>query len=138
MVDAITDAAKARLEPQPMTRDRESVVTFVEHNDLIEKQRPQVSADPFIAGIKKDVVLTNRLNEKANRVAIYGWHHQDGTPIQPLTIVHVNWYVDYSHGVRLVKREAQVDGKPRDLKLLLRDRRLHELVSDEGVIAAGY
>ena len=25
----------------------------------------------------------------------------------------MNWYVDYSHGIRLMKREVQVDGKFR-------------------------
>ncbi|HVJ84005.1 MAG TPA: hypothetical protein VM452_00095 [Caulifigura sp.] len=138
MVDDITAAAKVRLNPEPMTRDRESVATFIEHNALIEKQRRDSPKDLLIAGIKKDVVLTNRLSEKPNRVAIYGWHHPDGQPIQPLTTVHVNWYVDYSHGIRLVKRAMTVDGKPRDLKFLLHDRTLNPLVSDEGPIEAGY
>jgi len=59
-------------------------------------------------------------------------------PIQPLTIVHVNWYVDYSHGIRLVKRSMTVDGKPRDLKFVLHDAKLSPLVSDEGAVEAGY
>jgi hypothetical protein len=136
MVEDITKAAKVRLEPQPLTEDRDSVAAFLKSNVLIEEQRAGQTS--LIAGIKKDVVLTNRLNEKANRVAIYGWHHHDGKPIQPLTIVHVNWYVDYSHGIRLVKRAMTVDGKPRDLKFLLHDAKLNSLVSDEGVIEAGY
>jgi hypothetical protein len=136
MVDDIMLAAKVRLEPQPLTEDRESVAAFLKHHLLIEEQR---AAQPgLIAGIKKDVVLTNRLSEKANRVAIYGWHYRDGKPIQPLTIVHVNWYVDYSHGIRLVKRSATVDSKPRDLKFLMHDAKLSVLVSDEGPIEAGY
>ena len=40
--------------------------------------------------------------------------NQDGKPIQPLYTGHVNWYVDYSHGVRLVcpkhKSKRQMDG----------------------------
>ncbi len=48
-------------------------------------------------------------------MAIYGWHKPDGTPIQPLTTVHVDWYVDYSHGVRLAKRTVKVDGQSADL-----------------------
>ena len=67
-------------------------------------------------------MVTNRLDEKPNRVAIYGWHKLDGKPIQPLTIVHVNWYVDYSHGVRLMKRTVMVDGKPRDVRHVLHAR----------------
>ncbi|OAI57679.1 hypothetical protein AYO47_07745 [Planctomyces sp. SCGC AG-212-M04] len=136
MVEDITKAAKVRLEPQPLTEDRDSVAAFLKSNGLIEEQRAEQTG--LIAGIKKDVVLTNRLNEKANRVAIYGWHHRDGKPIQPLTIVHVNWYVDYSHGIRLVKRAMTVDGRPRDLKFLLHDAKLNSLMSDEGAIEAGY
>ena len=71
-------------------------------------------------------------------MAIYGWHKLDGSPIQPLTIVHKDMYVDYSHGIRLVKRAATVDGKPRDLKFLLHDAKLNSLVSDEGPVEAGY
>jgi len=138
MVDDVTSAASIRLTPRPLTEDRESVAAFLRHHALIEQQRGEALRSALMAGIKKDVVLTNRLNEKANRVAIYGWHHADDTPIQPLTIVHVNWYVDYSHGIRLVKRAMTVDDKPRDLKFLLHDPKLHPLVSDEGPIEAGY
>ncbi len=137
MVDDINAAAQLRLSPEPMTRDRESVATFVEHNDRIETQRAGRRTG-LVSGIKKDVVLSNRLLEKANRVAIYGWHPLEGPPIQPLSIVHVNWYVDYSHGIRLVKRKMTVDGQPRDLKFLLHDARLAPLVSDEGPLEAGY
>ena len=68
-------------------------------------------------------------------MAIYGWHQLNGTPIQPLTTVHVDWYVDYSHGIRLVKRQMIVDGQPRDLWDVLKDPDLYLLVSDEGQIA---
>jgi len=136
MVEDITRAATVRLEPKPLTEDRESIAAFLKHNALIEEQR--AGKPGLIAGIKKDVVLTNRLNEKANRVAIYGWHHLDGKPIQPLTIVHVNWYVDYSHGIRLVRPAMTVDDKPRDLKFLLHDAKLSPLISDEGPIEAAY
>jgi hypothetical protein len=138
MVDDIAAQAAVRLAPQPLTQDRESVGAFLKHNALIEEQWGDRLRGAIVAGIKKDVVLTNRLAEKPNRVAIYGWHQLDGTPIQPLTIVHVNWYVDYSHGIRLAQREVTVDGKPRDLKRLMHDSKLHGLVSDEGPIETGY
>ena len=117
-----------------MTEARETVPTFVEHNALIEAQREKGSVGKLIAGIKKDVVVTNQLSEKPNRVAIYGWHKPDGSPIQPLTIVHRDTYVDYSHGVRLIKREMTVDGKKHDVFDVLRDPTLSGLLSDEGAI----
>ena len=101
---------------------------------MIEKQRAGKQLGAIVAGVKKDVVITNRLGEKPNRVAIYGWHKLDGQPIQPLTIVHVNWYVDYSHGIRLLKRTVMVDGKPRDVRAILHSAELCGLLSDEGPI----
>ena len=92
----------------------------------------------LVAGAKKDIVISNKIYERPDRLVIYGWRQLDGKPIQPLTNVHVNWYVDYSHGIRLVKRTMTLDGKPRDLKFLLHDVKLNPLVSDEGPLEASY
>ena len=86
----------------------------------------------LIAGIKKDVVVTNRLAERPDRVSIYGWHTLAGKAIQPLSIVHRDTYVDYSHGVRLMKRTVVVDGAARDVRHVLYATDLHQLLSDEG------
>lgn len=134
IVDEVYRAATVKLEPRPMTRDRELAATFLEHHQIIEEQRAGHKAGELVAGIKKDVVITNRLGERPNRVAIYGWHRLDGTPIQPLTTVHVNWYVDYSHGIRLMKRTVLVDGKPHDVRAVLYSADLAPLLSDEGPI----
>lgn len=138
IADDVYQAATVKLEPKPLTTDREAVATFLKHHEIIEGQREGKKLGELVAGIKKDVVASNRLTEKANRVAIYGWHKTDGTPIQPLTVVHVNTYVDYSHGVRLVKRAVTVDGRERDLRHVLVSPELSPLVSDEGPITAGY
>ena len=132
MVDEIYLRAEVKLEPRPLAKDRESVLTFIQHNSIIEDQRKGKRLGALVAGIKKDVVITNRIYERPHRVAIYGWHKLDGTPIQPLTIVHVDWYVDYSHGIRLVKRSILVDGIPRDIRDVLKDPVLAPLLSDEG------
>ncbi|MFO0809073.1 MAG: hypothetical protein U0746_10650 [Gemmataceae bacterium] len=134
VAEDVYKAATVKLEPRPLTEAREAVPTFVRHNAIIEEQRSGKPLGELVAGIKKDVVVTNRVAEKPNRVAIFGWHKLDGTPIQPLTVVHVNWYVDYSHGVRLMKRALTVDGKPRDMRPVLYDAALCGLVSDEGPI----
>lgn len=138
LVNDIYAQAEVKLKPQPMTEARESMETFVAHNALIEGLRSRRPLGQLVAGIKKDVVLTNRLKEKPARVAIYGWHEPDAKPIQPLTIVHGEGYVDYSHGVRLVRDRVIVDGEEMSLDALLRDPKLCELVSDEGVIDARY
>lgn len=134
MVDQIYKQASIKLPPKPLTENRNSLSTFVEHNRIIESQRVGKPIGSLVAGIKKDVVVTNLLQQRENRVAIYGWHQLDGKPIQPLTTVHVNWYVDYSHGIRLVKRQATLDGKGCDLRDLLKNPDLCFLISDEGPI----
>jgi hypothetical protein len=68
-------------------------------------------------------------------VAIYGWHFPSGEPIQPLTTVHVDWYVDYSHGIRPVKATIKVDETDVSYPQALRDPKLHGLLSNEGMIS---
>jgi hypothetical protein len=88
----------------------------------------------FVAGIKKDIVLTNKLLEKPQRVAIYGWHYTTGKPIQPVYSGHVDWYVDYSHGVRPVRRSMRVDGTLKSFETIMKDAQLRSLLSNEGEI----
>jgi len=134
VVDDVYRAAAVKLQPRPMTERREDVATFYEHHKVIESQRVASgkAAGALIAGIKKDVVISIRLKERPGRVAIYGWHKLDGSPIQPLTIVHSAEYVDYSHGVRLMGRAVVADGTVRDAREVLKDGALHALLSDEG------
>lgn len=132
IVDAIDKTAKVRIAPHPLTQNREAAATFHEHHDIIEKQRSGKPLGLLITGIKKDIVLSPRIFERPQRLAIYGWQQLDGTPIQPLTIVHWDRYVDYSHGVRLVRNAIEVDGKKCKITDLLADPSRCGLVSDEG------
>jgi hypothetical protein len=131
MVNDIYRAASVKLEPVPMYAMRDSAVTMYHHNLIVEGQRRLRKG--LIAGIKKDVVITGQIprDPKPDRVAIYGWHKLDGTPIQPLYTGHVNWYVDYSHGIRLVYRTIYVEGKPMDYIDVLKDGMLRSLLCDE-------
>lgn len=135
LVDAIDAEAEVRLEPHPLTENREAAATFLEHNRIIEGQRQGHKLGLLITGIKKDVVLSPRIFERPNRLAIYGWHMPNGEPIQPLTVIHHDRYVDYSHGIRLVNRMMLVDGQPADLPGILADKVRSAIVSDEGLIA---
>ena len=131
MVNDIYRAAVVKLEPVPMYALRDSAVTMYHHNLIIEGQRRLRKG--LIAGLKKDVVITGQIprDPKPDRVAIYGWHKLDGTPIQPLYTGHVNWYVDYSHGIRLVYRTIYINGKPMDYVDVLKDSVLRGLLCDE-------
>ena len=131
MVNDIYAQAKVRPEPLPMFAFRDSVVTFYQHHLMIEGQRK--SRKGLIAGIKKDVVLSSKIttDPKPNRVAIYGWHKQNGKPIQPLYTGHVNWYVDYSHGIRLVYRVIIINGRKYDYTEVLNNEKLKRVLCDE-------
>lgn len=131
MVNDIYKAAKVKLEPVPMYAFRDSAVTMYQHNLIIEGQRKLRRG--LIAGIKKDVVITGMLtrSSKPNRVAIYGWQKLDGKPIQPLYTGHAKWYVDYSHGIRLVYRIIYVNKKPMDYIDVLKNKNLRKLLCDE-------
>ena len=136
--DEIFRLAELKLEPKPLTKDRDATTTFYQHHQIIEEQRRDKPLGLLIAGIKKDVVLTNRLKEKPNRVAIYGWHYPSGKPIQPLYVGHVNWHVDYSHGIRLMSQHMIVDGQPMQVSDVLKHKDLCVVLSNEGPIEAGY
>jgi hypothetical protein len=136
MVNDIWAAATTHLEPRPMTVERESPVTFLQHQRIIEEQLKGIERGTFVAGIKKDVVVTSKLSENPRRVAIYGWHYPNGQPIQPVYTGHVDWYVDYSHGIRPVRRSMRVDGTVVAFEKILGDSTRRELISDEGEMTA--
>ncbi|MEO5782354.1 MAG: hypothetical protein ABIQ07_03730 [Ginsengibacter sp.] len=130
MVNDIYLAATVKLEPVPMYAFRDSTITMYQHHLIVEGQRKLRKG--LIAGIKKDVVLSGKvLRDKPNREAIYGWHKPDGKPIQPLYTGHINSWVDYSHGIRLVYRTIYVNGKAMDYRDVMKDPILKKLLCDE-------
>jgi hypothetical protein len=131
LADAIYKAARVKLEPLPLFALRDSTPTFYHHHLMIEGQRK--GRKGLIAGIKKDVVISGAVTRHArkDRVAIYGWHRSNGVPIQPLYAGHVDWWVDYSHGIRLVYRKLKVNGRWMDYTAVLQDRVLKRLICDE-------
>ena len=110
-----------------------SVAYLRAHDRTISEQQRSYPPGTLVSGSKKDVVLTPRLAAVPGKVAIYGWLRPDGAAIQPLSTVHVAWYADYSHGIRLVSDTVFVDGQARSVFDLLEDPARVGLVSDEGV-----
>jgi hypothetical protein len=131
MVDDIYKAATVKLEPVPMYAFRDSTPTMYHHHLIIEGQRE--GRKGLIAGIKKDVVISEKISrdKRPDRVAIYGWHKPDGKPIQPLYTGHINWWVDYSQGIRLVYRKIKVNGKWMEYTDVLKHPVLKRLLCDE-------
>jgi len=138
MVDAIWAQADHQLVPVPIPPSPEmtTVPAFLQHSRDIDRQRRHVGvpADGFVAGHKKDVVLSRELAARPGHVAIYGWHQLDGQPIQPLYLGHTADWVDYSHGTRLVSRQGTLNGRRVDLWDVLRAPELAGLLSTEGVV----
>ena len=138
MVDAIYNAARMKLTPAPIAPSTAmtTVPVFRQHNTFIRAQRDSQSAvypkGSLTAGHKKDVVISNKCPQ--GKVAIYGWHRPDGTPIQPLYTGHTEKWVDYSHGIRFISKTMIVDGLEITVARVLADSLLCELISAEGVI----
>jgi len=92
----------------------------------------------LVAGHKKDVIVGNLLGRSPEKVIIYGGRYEDGRRVQATSNLHGDFYADYSHGIRLVKKEMDVDGQSVLVGDVLRSRELSGLLSDEGpVVAAG-
>ena len=123
--DAIHAAATVRLDPQPLPPGPEMTepAAFLTHHRLVEAQWAAAGAErgALVAGHKKDVVLTGTLAPHSGRVAIHGWHRPDGSPVQPLYTGHTQRWVDYSHGVRLVRRRVLVDSTATRIEEILTD-----------------
>lgn len=139
MVDDIYQNAQTKLAPSTMEPNGQmtSNAYFVEHNRRVNAQAQSAghTNGNLIAGHKKDVVISNRLDRNPGRVAIYGWHRTNGRPIQNLSTIHGSSYADYSHGARLIHKTVTVDGRQMDIEDVLRDPVLSGLLSNEGPIS---
>lgn len=144
VVDEIYRNAQIKLAPDTMAPREEmaSIAYAIRHDDLIKRRLAAIlpagleRGESLIAGHKKDLVMTRRLEHKSDRLAIFGWHRRIGLPIQPLNISHGRRYVDYSHGVRLVSASVYVDGRFTPLDEVLGSRVYAPLVSHEGRFAS--
>ena len=134
--DHIWSVAEVKPEPffyRPVGNENELVKKFFEHNEQIERQLADAGwkHGQLVAGIKKDVIISSRISERPDRVVIYGWHRSDGSPIQPVYSGHIWWYVDYSHGIRLMNAQVLVDGRPVKVSDLLKDPVLFRIITNE-------
>jgi len=138
IVDNIYSNCTVKLAPvtyTPVGNQNELVPKFIEHNTAIEAQRLAAGGQlgELIGGTKKDVVLSNKIIDpsRPDHVTIYGWHRLNGIAIQPLTNIHTNTYVDYSHGIRYLNNEFLLDGQVRNMTDILSDPVLYKILSDE-------
>lgn len=136
IVDAVYEGAACKLTSPAHGASARMASTelYAIHNREIEERRSALRCPDgaVVAGHKKDLVISPREAAKPGHLVIYGWFGPDGTPIQPLSLLHSDRYVDFSHGVRLVADEMEVDGDERNIFEVLRDPELSALVSNEG------
>lgn len=107
---------------------------------LWRRQNEQIAAvsEPgsFVAGHKKDLVIGAPVLRNPGKVIIFGGRYRDGSRVQPQSAVHSASYVDYSHGVRMIRPDAIVSqgGRSRGMFVrdVLADPALAPVVSDEG------
>jgi hypothetical protein len=140
MVGDIWAAATVKLAPQPLSAGSQmSTVPYFAHHDSIVGQQRATFSNPLgslTSGDKKDVIISNMIYTTANRVIIFGWYYQNGTYIQPMTNVHADTYMDYSHGIRLVQNTCMLNGStPTTIQAVLESSTLNPILSDEGVIS---
>ena len=141
MVDQIWSNASLKMAPTPIPPSPQmtTIPVMWEHNMLLQRQRKeallQAPLGVLVAGHKKDVIISNKIYENSSKpVVIYGWHYQNGTPIQPVYARHSETYADYSHGIRLVQDSALINHKVHLITSVLQDADKSALFSDEGVI----
>jgi uncharacterized ubiquitin-like protein YukD len=146
MVDQIWEAAKVKMEPQPIppTDKMTTVPVFEQHNTLVREQRQTfIKTDTLgtlVSGNKKDVIISNLIyrSPEPRRVIIYGWHDPSGKRIQPVYAGHNENYADYSHGIRLIQNKVYVDAIEMQAAEVLGSEELKSLLSDEGKLLKPY
>ena len=138
VVDIIYSKSRLKLEPFnfiPRGNRNETPDILYDHSKIIQAQMKAAAKPPgtFVAGTKKDIVICSKLADprRTRHVTIYGWNRLDGKPIQPANNVHINTYVDYSHGVRLISNKVIIDGEIYNYREVLSDPLLHSLLSNE-------
>ena len=87
----------------------------------------------LVSGHKKEVILSHE--DLSKHLAFWGFFSAAGKAIQSgFGCRHGPGYSDYSHGVRLVKVDVDLDGRPARYPDLLADPAYAELMLDHGAV----
>ena len=150
MVDAIWRAAPLKLAVDGQAPNRGAdLAQYLAHSRKVDAALATTGALDAAgvptrpaAGGMKDIVVATMVPGYAGprpirpgKVIIYGWHGPDGRRVQGKSDVHGDFYVDYSHGARLVAPNMTVDGRDMLVADVLQHPVLWQLLSDEGPIA---
>ena len=127
---------------------------YYKHSQFLDRQiagvlasTPQrISGPEIVAGGKKHIVV-DQAHYKPQKVLIFGWYRpspdifDDGRkmgdpnrqPIQPISNIHGDFYVDYSHEEQAVGPIAIVNGNPMPTVELYQHPTLSKLVSPQSI-----
>jgi hypothetical protein len=136
--DLVHEHADVVLRPQLGVPDSQMADTsrMIQHSaNVAAVLRGRIDAGGCASTVGKDWINTNRLENRPDRAANYGWHDPhapNGRVWQTVGLAHDRNHVDYSQVLRLVDRIAYVDGAPIDIAELASHPELHGAVSDEG------
>jgi hypothetical protein len=132
ILQLIWEQADVRLTPCTLPSDAEmaSTARMIEHSKCVDQRI--AGRKGLIVNVGKHWVLTNRISEKRNLAANYGWFMKGRRPIQTVGTRHDTAHTDYSQVLRLVKPSMRVDGREVDIRQVGRSPELWGLVSDEG------
>lgn len=132
ILQLIWEQADVRLKPCTLPADSAmaSTARMIEHSKCVDSGI--AGRKGLIANVGKYWVLTNRLAEKRNVAANYGWFVKGQRPIQTVGMRHDTSHTDYSQVLRLIKPTIRVDGREVDIRQVGRSPELWGLVSDEG------
>ena len=132
ILQLIWEQADVRLEPCTLPADAKmaSTARMIEHSKCVDDRIARRKG--LIVNVGKHWVLTNRIAEKKNLAANYGWFVKGRRPIQTVGTRHDTAHTDYSQVLRLAKPLIKVDGREVDIRRVGRSPDLWGLVSDEG------
>lgn len=152
-------AASLKLQPVAMVPNQgANLEQYAAHSKIVDDQIRSAGGEQngqLVAGIKKGVVVANFY--KPGHVLLFGWYRayltdpagqqtgpapdvfDDGKPmgapnrqpIQPKSNVHGDFYVDYSHGIRLIAPTCLVNGALTDTLSVYQSPTLWRLVNKD-------
>jgi hypothetical protein len=131
MVNDIYTQAKVKLAPVPMYAFRDSSVTMWQHHLIIEgttqgNERIDRRYQKRCCSLRKNLARSQTRPRSNLWMAQTGWQ-SDTT----LYTGHINWWVDYSHGIRLIYKTIWVNGTAMDYTDVLKHPVYSKLLCDE-------
>jgi len=112
ILEVVWEQADIQLKPCTLPSDAKMADTsrMVQHSRCVDQSIGDRKG--LVANVGKHWVLSNRLLERRDAAANFGWFRHGRRPIQTVGTRHDTAHTDYSQIVRLVKPTIRVNGHP--------------------------